>query len=402
MRKHFNTTGLCFPEEHYMVNMESRLEKIKDMVDKGEYFAVNRARQYGKTTLLRLLAEKLSEDYAVFSISFEGMEDEIFGSAAEFCGRFCRLLCKYMLYHPISGIPVSLKSELKRMQSEKMDMEDLSDFVSELCVRSEKPVVLMIDEVDQAGNHKLFLTFLGMLRRKFLDRRAEPTFRSVILVGVHDIKNLKLRIRPAEEHQYNSPWNIAADFAVDMSFSAEDIAGMLAEYEEDTHMGMNITNMAELFYDYTFGYPFLVSRLCKIMDEQVPGKEGFPDLTSVWTKAGVLEAVKELLIESNTLFDDMVKKLDDFPELKQVLYRVLFKGESMPYNLDNFAVNLGVMFGFMKLAGSTVQITNRIFETRIYNLFISEELLSSDMYKAAAADKDRNCISSHNRIYAEL
>lgn len=390
MRKYFNTTGLCVPEEHYMVNMESRLDKIKGMVARGEYFAVNRARQYGKTTLLNLLSEKLSEDYSVFSISFEGIEDEAFDTAAEFCRRFCRLLYKYMQYHSVSGVPASLKSELKRMQSERMDLEDLSDFISELCIQSEKPVVLMIDEVDQAGNHKLFLTFLGMLRRKFLDRRAEPTFRSVILAGVHDIKNLKLGIRPAEEHQYNSPWNIAADFMVDMSFSVSDIIGMLEEYERDVHTGMDRRNIAELLYDYTSGYPFLVSRLCKIMDEQLVGREEFLNLSSVWTKEGFLEAVKELLMESNTLFDDMVKKLDDFPELKQALYRVLFKGEQVPYNVDNHIINLGVMFGFIKKNQKSIMISNRIFETQLYNLFLSEELLNSAMYKAASADKDGN------------
>ena len=26
MRKRFNTTGLCYPDEHYMVNMEKRLD----------------------------------------------------------------------------------------------------------------------------------------------------------------------------------------------------------------------------------------------------------------------------------------------------------------------------------------------------------------------------------------
>lgn len=31
MCKHFNTTGLCFPEEHYMVNIDGRLEEIKRM-----------------------------------------------------------------------------------------------------------------------------------------------------------------------------------------------------------------------------------------------------------------------------------------------------------------------------------------------------------------------------------
>ena len=43
-----------------------------------------------------------------------------------------------------------------------------------------------------------------------------PTFHSVILAGVYDIKNLKLKMRPEETHQYNSPWNIAAKFDVSM------------------------------------------------------------------------------------------------------------------------------------------------------------------------------------------
>ena len=390
MRKHFNTTGLCYPDEHYMVNIESRLEEIELLIDRGEYFAINRARQYGKTTTLHLLAEKLSEDYAVLSLSFEGMEDEVYESVNSFCQRFCRLLYKYLLRNIVSAVPDFFKDELRKMFSERIDMEDLSDVISKLCEQTKKPVILIIDEVDQAGNQKLFLTFLGMLRRKFLVRRIEPTFQSVILAGVYDIKNLKLKIRSEKDHQYNSPWNIAADFTVDMSFAAGDIAGMLEEYDEDTHTEMDIWSMAELLYDYTSGYPFFVSRLCKIMDEQILGKEDFQEQTSVWTKEGFLEAVKELLIESNTLFDDMVKKLDDFPELKQALYQILFKGERVPYNIDNHAINLGLMFGFMKLAGGMVQISNRIFETRIYNLFLSEELLDSAMYKAASVDKDRN------------
>lgn len=392
MRKRFNTTGVCYPNEHYMVDMDDRLEEIRGMVARGEYFAVNRARQYGKTTTLYLLAQRLSAEYAVFAISFEGMEDEVFETSARFCERFCRLLYRYLQYHTVSGISDSLKDNLWKMRPEKMDMEDLSDFISELCADSEKPVVLLIDEVDQAGNQKMFLTFLGMLRRKYLSRRAEPTFQSVILAGVYDIKNLKLKIRPEGEVQYNSPWNIAADFEVDMSFSISDIADMLMEYENDVRTGMKADGMAGSIYEYTSGYPFLVSRLCKIMDEQIPGKEGFPDMASVWTREGLLEAVKVLLTESNTLFDDMVKKLADFPELKRALYSILFQGERIPYDINNPAINLGVMFGFIEKMqeSGNIAVSNRIFETRIYNMFISEEVLVSTMYKAASADKDRN------------
>ncbi len=46
--KIFNTNGPCRPHRHYMVDLRSRLETIKRMVDAGEYFVINRARQYGK------------------------------------------------------------------------------------------------------------------------------------------------------------------------------------------------------------------------------------------------------------------------------------------------------------------------------------------------------------------
>lgn len=361
MRKYFNTTGLCYPDEHYMVNIDGRLDEIKELVDRGEYFAINRARQYGKTTTIHLLADKLSKDYAVFSISFGGLEREVYESADRFCLNFYRLLNDELNYNAVEGISA----------------------------------------LDQASNHDIFLTFLGMLRKKYLARRKQTTFCAVILASVYDIKNLKLKMRPAGEHQYNSPWNIAADFTVDMSFSVSDIAGMLRSYEQDAGTGMNISYMAELLYEYTSGYPFLVSRLCKILDENVLGRDGFPNLSSVWTKDGFLEAVRELLLESNTLFDDMVKKLDDFPGLKQILYRILFNGERIPYNTDNHAINLGLMFGLIKLEEGAVKISNRIFETRIYNLFISEELMDSDVYQAASADKDRNRFIQNGRLDME-
>ena len=52
MRKTFNTTAVCIPGEHYMVDISGRLQKIKEMIDAKKYFTINRARQYGKTTTL--------------------------------------------------------------------------------------------------------------------------------------------------------------------------------------------------------------------------------------------------------------------------------------------------------------------------------------------------------------
>ena len=46
MAKIFNVAAVCIPEKHYMVNLDERLKKIKTMVDAGDYFTINRARQY--------------------------------------------------------------------------------------------------------------------------------------------------------------------------------------------------------------------------------------------------------------------------------------------------------------------------------------------------------------------
>lgn len=203
----------------------------------------------------------------------------------------------------------------------------------------------MIDEVDQSSDNQLFVSFLGMLRNKYLQRTKAPTFHSVILAGVYAIKNLKLKLRPDDERKYNSPWNVAVDFNVNMSFSADDIAG----------------------------YPYLVSAICKIIDDQKC--DGEANTSSRWTKSDISEAVKQLLKTSNPLFEDMIKHIEENKVLKQMLKNLLFKGEEYPYNIYHSAINVGTMFGFITEQQGMTVIANRIFETHLYNYFLSEEAI---------------------------
>lgn len=144
---------------------------------------------------------------------------------------------------------------------------EIFDCFSEWCEGSSYPIVLMIDEVDTATNNQVFLDFLAQLRAAYLDGDVTPAFQSVILAGVYDIRNIQRKLRADEEHRTNSPWNIAARFRVDMSFSAGEINGMLQEYEADYHTGMDTGELSRLIYDRTSGYPYLVSSLCKYIDE---------------------------------------------------------------------------------------------------------------------------------------
>ena len=195
------------------------------------------------------------------------------------------------------------------------------------------------------------------------------------------MKTLKLKLHPQEETKYNSPWNIAVDFQVDMSFSCEDIESMLEEYEAEHRTGMNVQDIAEMLYDYTSGYPYLVSRICQIIDERVLGMKDFGTVSSVWTKEGILAAIKILLKEPNTLFDDMTKKLLDYPQLKEMLQNILFGGIDFPFKRETPIIDLGVTFGFLKDKNGIVAVSNRIFETQLYDVFLEERAINNKIFE---------------------
>lgn len=395
MRKIFNITADCKPALHYMVDISGRLEQIKRMIDAGQYFTINRARQYGKTTTLRALAKYLVRDYVVISLDFQLMSHKDFEEEGTFVKAFSEAVLRKAGAE--NAVPAEIRSELQNLigNVQEAALARLFEILSLWCEISEKPIVLIIDEVDSASNNQVFLDFLSQIRGYYIDRDVTPAFQSVILAGVYDIKNIKRKIRSDGEHKNNSPWNIAAKFRVDMSFSQKDIAGMLEEYEQDYRTGMNIADMAELLYEYTSGYPYLVSWLCKCIDEEIAGSTDFPDRESAWTKAGFLEAVKILLSEKNTLFESLVNKLTDYPELKNVLYELLFTGKAIPYNPLNKYIETAEMFGFIKHENGSAVISNRIFETVLYNLFISEEYMDSKIYDAGLREKNQFVSGGH-------
>ena len=394
MKRCFNVTADCKPQLHYMVDLSKRLEEIKCLIDKGEYFTINRARQYGKTTTLRALGRFLKEEYLVVSLDFQKIGNTKFRNENLFSIAFGRVFLRALLAEkdditePMSKTIAALNEKIQNNSSD-LELLELFEYLSDICAASRKPLVLMIDEVDSATNNQVFLDFLAQLRAYYIDRDVTPTFQSVILAGVYDIKNLKRKMRPDEEHKVNSPWNIAAEFDVDMSFSSDDIAGMLREYETDYHTGMNIEEMAERLYDYTSGYPFLVSRLCQIMDEKIAGSDRFLEKSLAWTKEGFLEALKILLAEKNTLFESLTNKLIEYPELREMLYSILFTGDKVSFNYYNPVINLAYMLGFVKNKHGIMVIANRIFETCLYNLFLSEDELNSRIFAEGTMDKNQ-------------
>ena len=357
MRKRFNITGSCNPERHYMVDTEKRFKAVEGLIDGGAYFTINRARQFGKTTMLQMIRRKLSDKYLIIKTSFEGLGDESFKSIPVFVNTFCSLMTNFLQN-------IGEEQNVWKFFDHKdlTSFEELSKVITCFCETSPKPVVLLIDEVDKSSDNQMFLNFIGMLRNKYLERNEGlgNTFHSVVLAGVYDIKNLKLKLRPDAEKKYNSPWNIAADFNVDMTFHPEEIAQMLNDYENDVHTGMDIKAISEEIYKYTTGYPFLVSYICKKIDEEFDQE---------WTSESIVKAVKVLVQGNSTLMDDLSKNLENNPEFREFMYSVSVNSVSYSFSLLNPMVNMGNMFSYIRDKNGRVVIHNLIFEEALFLYF---------------------------------
>lgn len=378
MDKCFNITGSCIPEQHYMVDIHTRLEKIRDMIDRGDYFVINRGRQYGKTTTLNALETFLTPEYLVINLDFQLLSNTDFSTEERFVSAFAREMYRNNAFR--SFVSKDIVDAIKRLKNDNKSfvLADLFDVFCDICAEAEKPAVLIIDEIDTASNNSVFVDFLGMLRGYYLRRNKITIFKSVILAGVRDIRNLKLKIRDDSEHQHNSPWNIAVDFNINMSLTVDGISGMLTDYEKDHNTGMDVALIAQLIYDYTSGYPVLVSNICKYIDEEI----------LEWTAEGVIKAVNRILAANTPLFESLINRLEDYPEMKKSLYQVLTKGERFSFNPDHEPTKLLLMFGFVKVEDGAVVIANRIFETRLYNdMLTSEEMKSTPISKAGLFDK---------------
>ena len=198
MQRYFNTEGSCDPQKHYMVNLEKRLELIKKRyVERGNYFVINRGRQFGKTTTLKALADYLTAEYIVVSMDFQMLSTKNFEDEAMFSKAFARMFITSLSNTRTEEIGELLKQVSDLIQKEpELSLDELFHCLSRVCSRASRPVVLLIDEVDHASNHQVFIDFLAMLRGYYLNRENIAIFHSVILAGVYDIKNLKLKIRP--------------------------------------------------------------------------------------------------------------------------------------------------------------------------------------------------------------
>ena len=133
-----------------MVDISEKLIEIKRLVDKGEYFIINKARQYGKTTTLKMLRTYLGSSYVILSLDFQSIGAGDFQDEYRFSKVLAEMLLQTVRFHgKMSGyqMEASALDGLQRIalqENEKVGLRGLLMALNQLCENTPKPVVLMV------------------------------------------------------------------------------------------------------------------------------------------------------------------------------------------------------------------------------------------------------------------
>ncbi len=130
-KKRFNVTGNCYPHLHYMMDISAKMKKVDELIDYGDYFTISRPRQYGKTTLLFAIEDRLknSDEYLPILLSFENIDEKLNATEATLAQSFIKKLTTDLL-----EIYPHLKEKLEEISNQTNSMFELSYSITKVII----------------------------------------------------------------------------------------------------------------------------------------------------------------------------------------------------------------------------------------------------------------------------
>jgi hypothetical protein len=170
---------------------------------------------------------------------------------------------------------------------------------------SEKPIVLMIDEIDALVGDTL-VSVLRQLREGY-DSRPNFFPQSVILCGVRDVRDYRIQTSNQEIVTGGSTFNVRAKSLRIGDFSQGELIELYGQHTTET--GQVFTKEAlALAWHLTAGQPWLVNALaCEVTHEMTR----FRDRSRPITAEALDEAKERIILRRETHLDQLVDKLKE-------------------------------------------------------------------------------------------
>lgn len=330
--KTFNTSGLCFPRKHYMVDPLKRLTDVETLILEELYFTIHAPRQTGKTTYLYALARKLNKEdnYVALVVSFEQ------AGYAEISVPEANQLLIHRIYQ---GATELLPENHWPGNPEKKDFANLKHYLKSWCENQKKPIVLFIDEIDALMDDVL-ISVLRQLRDGY-QSRPKHFPASIILVGLRDVREYKALIREGKPSMGTaSPFNVKSDSLFLTNFTEDEVFRLLDQHGEETGQVFPLEVKKEIFR-LTNGQPWLINALAR----QIVFKILKYDFSQKITLQLLRQARQQLIIRRDTHLDSLADKLRE-NRVKQIVLTII-NGEELSFDiLDDdiaYARDLGIV-----------------------------------------------------------
>jgi hypothetical protein len=329
-------------------------EDIQHLIAIKKFFVLHAPRQTGKTSTLLAMMDALNQsgEYTALYLNVE---------AAQSARGDVQQGMKSIVDSLVEGAELRLNDpRLREWQTAIWHNSSAHGafraMLSRWAQTSEKPIVLMIDEVDALVGDTL-ISLLRQLREGYIGRPGVPFPQSVILCGVRDVRDYRIHTSHHEIITGGSAFNVKAKSLVMGSFNRAEVEALYAQHTTATGQTFDADIFPELWED-THGQPWLVNALGNELTwEDKTARDRSTPITLERYRA----ARERLIYSRTTHLAQLADKLRE-PRVRAVIEPML-KGEDslQSFNPDDveYVQDLGLI---ERDRSGAISISNRIYQ----------------------------------------
>jgi hypothetical protein len=331
-----------------MIEAATRLQGVEQLIDDEQYFVIHAARQSGKTTYLQDLTKRLN-------------------AGGKYYALYCSLESMEKMTDSKEGIPAIIRTVKSYMKSYKLPQAsefasdaDFADYnnvlrtsLIDFCMLSDKPIVILFDEIDCLSEDTLIM-FLRQMRSGYNDRSITPFVHSVALVGMRNIRDYKAKIRPESEAMGSaSPFNIVTKTYTLQNFTKEEIIQLYRQHTDDTGQIFE-DDAVELVWEQTQGQPWLVNAVANEVIVEILQS----DYTKPVTTELVHQAIQNIILNRPAHIDSLLERLNE-PRVRNVIEPMITGEMFVDIESDDFLYTRDL--GLIRVEGSRIKPANPIY-----------------------------------------
>lgn len=266
----FNTAGPVNPNDHYCVDFLDRPETndILKLINQKKYFLIHAPKQSGKTSLLLALSKHLNREGNVKALYLNVEPSALYQDDTSECFKsiFAELASRARDYLD-DTYPEEIAFNILETKGPGFALNELLTLWAK---KSDKPIVLLFDEVDTLKGDAL-ISFLKQLRSGF-DKRPDFFPQSILLCGVQDIRRKEIKIVDDNPLTGGDIFNIEARSIRLGTLTNDNIYKLMDTFKKDVQIKLSSATSKRI-YEQTMGQPYLVNAIAsEVGEELIPRK----------------------------------------------------------------------------------------------------------------------------------